>query len=499
MAYGDRYAPRPVPRPRPLVARADRPRRRWRPRLRGHRDAREHRRGDPDRAPRAPRRPPRAGHPRPVRPLGSTATLAAPRSEGRPPVIAVFGSSMNSGKSTVLGSIVNGLVGAGLQVAAGKSTGTGAGNDPHHFRDAGASTVLDFTDFGHATTYRLGDQRIREIFVDMVDELAATGPDVVVIEVADGVYREETRRLLEDPAFHERVDRVVFASQDALGAVAGMQVLDAAGVTTAAVSGVVTSSPGHQRGRPSPLRPRHRHLRPARAAHRAQPAAERSPRIVTDDTEQLEAETTPPMPPLLRGHRRGVMALLVATAPAHSACAVGVGLLVGVLLADVGQPTSAVLTDPAVPVLALPGLGATRYVDRVAAERLGQDYVQELRRGLVGHAMTSASAPSLGITIARSSNDPASVRNWVSLGIAPIIAPGPARRRVPRRAAGRRVAARARRRPAAGRAGHRLRAHLGPGLRAGPRAAPSPRLAGRPGRRHRDRRAGHRRRRWCRA
>lgn len=143
---------------------------------------------------------------------------------------------------------------------------------------------------------------------------------------------------------------------------------------------------------------------------------------MTDDTEQLEAETTPPMPPLLRGHRRSVMALLVATALAHSACAVGVGLLVGVLLADVGQPTSAVLTDLAVLVLALLGLGATRYVDRVAAERLGQDYVQELRRGLVGHAMTSASAPSLGITIARSSNDLASVRNWVSLGIAPIIA-----------------------------------------------------------------------------
>lgn len=160
-----------------------------------------------------------------------------------PKVIAVFGSSMNSGKSTVLGSIVNGFVNAGMEVAAGKSTGTGAGNDPHHFRDAGASTVLDFTDYGHPTTFRLGHERIREIFVDMVDELAASGPDVVVIEVADGVYQEETRRLLEDPAFHERVDRVVFASQDALGAVAGLQVLDGAGVTTAAVSGVVTSSP----------------------------------------------------------------------------------------------------------------------------------------------------------------------------------------------------------------------------------------------------------------
>lgn len=160
-----------------------------------------------------------------------------------PKVIAVFGSSMNSGKSTVLGSIVNGFVNAGMEVAAGKSTGTGAGNDPNQFRDAGASTVLDFTDFGHPTTFKLGHERIREIFVDMVDELSATAPDVVVIEVADGVYQEETRRLLEDPAFHARVDRVVFASQDALGAVAGLQVLDSAGVTTAAVSGVVTSSP----------------------------------------------------------------------------------------------------------------------------------------------------------------------------------------------------------------------------------------------------------------
>lgn len=143
---------------------------------------------------------------------------------------------------------------------------------------------------------------------------------------------------------------------------------------------------------------------------------------MTDDTEQVEVERTPPMPPLLRGDRRGTMALLVATALAHSACAVGAGLLVGVLLGDVGQPTTEVLADLGILLLALVGLGATRYVDRVVAERLGQDYVQEIRRGLVGHAMTSTSAPSLGITIARSTNDLASVRNWVSLGIAPIVA-----------------------------------------------------------------------------
>ena len=128
------------------------------------------------------------------------------------------------------------------------------------------------------------------------------------------------------------------------------------------------------------------------------------------------------MPPLLRGPRRLLMALLVATSIAHTACAIGAGLLVGVLLRDAGRPAREVGVDVAVLLGALVGLGATKYVERVVAERLGQDYVQQIRRGLVEHAMTAASAPSLGITIARSTNDLASVRNWVSLGIAPLVA-----------------------------------------------------------------------------
>lgn len=129
-----------------------------------------------------------------------------------------------------------------------------------------------------------------------------------------------------------------------------------------------------------------------------------------------------PMPPLLRGRRRTLMALLVVTALAHSACAVEAGLLVGELLGDAGQPRRMIMVDLAALAMVLAGLAITRYADRVIAEKLGQDYVRQLRRGLVAHAMTSPSAPSLGITIARSTNDLASVRNWVSLGIAPLVA-----------------------------------------------------------------------------
>ncbi|WP_413455564.1 DUF1611 domain-containing protein [Glutamicibacter sp. FR1] len=161
----------------------------------------------------------------------------------RPPVIAVLGTSMNSGKSTTLGCLVNGLVNSGMAVAAGKATGTGAGNDPDLFTDAGAFSVCDFTDFGFPTTYRLDYETVRDLLVAMIREQSATGADAVVIEIADGLFQGETSRLLLDPVFSEHVDRVLFSAQDALGALAGERILREAGLDVAAVSGVLTASP----------------------------------------------------------------------------------------------------------------------------------------------------------------------------------------------------------------------------------------------------------------
>ena len=77
----------------------------------------------------------------------------------------------------------------------------------------------------------------------MVDELSEPGTDVVVIEIADGVYQSETSRLLVDPVFDEVVDHVVFAAADALGASAGVSLLQSLGHRVTACSGVVTASP----------------------------------------------------------------------------------------------------------------------------------------------------------------------------------------------------------------------------------------------------------------
>jgi hypothetical protein len=128
-------------------------------------------------------------------------------------------------------------------VAAGKVTGTGAGGDTHLFVDSGAKPVLDFTDFGFASTYLLPPEQVRAIFVALLAELGRDGPDAIVVEIADGLFQPETARLISDPVFAATVDHVVFAAGDALGAAFGCAKLAGVGLPVSAVSGLLTSSP----------------------------------------------------------------------------------------------------------------------------------------------------------------------------------------------------------------------------------------------------------------
>ncbi len=161
----------------------------------------------------------------------------------RPLTFAVVGASMNSGKTTTAAHLVRGLRRAGINVGAAKTTGTGAGGDVWLMSDAGAFPVYDFTNAGYPSTYQIGADAVRGIFTSLTDRLAADGCEAIVIEIADGLFQDETARLLVDPVFTGRVDAVLFASQDALGATAGVRWLSDRGLAPLAVSGLLTSSP----------------------------------------------------------------------------------------------------------------------------------------------------------------------------------------------------------------------------------------------------------------
>lgn len=160
-----------------------------------------------------------------------------------PPVIVVAGTAMNSGKTTAAASLIKGLQRAGWRVGAAKVTGTGAGGDFWHMKDAGAVCVVDFTDAGYASTYMLAPQEVEKVFLRLLSHLGLLRLDAIVVEVADGILQMESAGLLASPGFSYYCDGLLFAASDSMGAVAGVQWLQMKGLSVAAVTGSLTTSP----------------------------------------------------------------------------------------------------------------------------------------------------------------------------------------------------------------------------------------------------------------
>ncbi len=157
-------------------------------------------------------------------------------------VLGVFGASMNAGKTTAAVSLAHGLSRAGYAVAGAKVTGTGSFGDFLAFEDTGIAT-FDFTDAGLASTYRVALSRIQESFETLVGHAAAQGAQIVVVEIADGVFQQETAAILENSAIGKRLDGLLFAAPDALSSAGGVQALERYGQRPFAISGMVTCSP----------------------------------------------------------------------------------------------------------------------------------------------------------------------------------------------------------------------------------------------------------------
>jgi hypothetical protein len=155
--------------------------------------------------------------------------------------IVVVGSSMNSGKTTAVASITQGLSRAGLAVGAGKATGSGSGKDRWAYVDAGASYVADFLDYGMPSTFGYPPEQLKSTMRAICDELAGAGADAVVLEIADGILHAETAWLLDHLV--EVADAIVFAAVDSLSACHGVQILREHRLPVQAVTGLVTRSP----------------------------------------------------------------------------------------------------------------------------------------------------------------------------------------------------------------------------------------------------------------
>lgn len=162
--------------------------------------------------------------------------------ESRPPTLAVVGTSMNSGKTTTINRLVVGLRDAGHLPGVTKVTGTGSGGDFWVMLDAGAHAMLDFTDAGLPSTFGTDLAVLEATTSRLIDHLVGSGCGSILVEVADGLLQHETSHLLRSQSFRERIDGVIFAAGDAMGALGGLATIEAMGIPVVAIAGRLTRS-----------------------------------------------------------------------------------------------------------------------------------------------------------------------------------------------------------------------------------------------------------------
>ncbi len=159
------------------------------------------------------------------------------------PVLIVVGTGMNAGKTTVVSQIIHDLTEQGLRVAAGKLTGSVSNRDSDEMRAASAASVIDFSDYGFPSTYLAEPSEISALWTTILAASARGRPDLMVMEIADGILERETAMMLADPLFGSHVSGVVLAADGPLSALAASERLGRLGYPLLAVSGALTSAP----------------------------------------------------------------------------------------------------------------------------------------------------------------------------------------------------------------------------------------------------------------
>lgn len=156
--------------------------------------------------------------------------------------IVVCGSSMDSGKTHTVMSLILGLQRSGARVAGIKLTGTATGKDTWNMLDAGACVALDFVDGGYPSTYLCSADELVSLYGLLVGHAGAAAADWVVVEIADGLLQQETAALLRHLEFQSAVDAWMFAAGDPMAAESGARLLRHVGIEPIGMSGIVSMS-----------------------------------------------------------------------------------------------------------------------------------------------------------------------------------------------------------------------------------------------------------------
>ena len=157
------------------------------------------------------------------------------------PLVLVAGTCMNSGKTFAATQLIKHFTHAGYRVAAAKLTGIACLRDTLNMEDHGAVRTLSFLDCGYPST--VSAPHLPAIAKALIAELNTVEPDVIVLELGDGIIGGyNVHVLFEDPELMRFTAATVFCASDFVGAWGGIRLLEAQGVPITVISGAVTDS-----------------------------------------------------------------------------------------------------------------------------------------------------------------------------------------------------------------------------------------------------------------
>ncbi len=160
-----------------------------------------------------------------------------------PPVLVVTGTCMDSGKTLFLSELIQELTRDGLAIAGGKLTGIACQRDLLAMEDHGAMATASFLDVGHTSTVDLSPARLVEAARDIVSYLASFGPDLIALELGDGLLGDYGGlELLRHEEFRDWVRMHVFCASDPVGAWGGKRLLAESGIEIDLFSGPCTDN-----------------------------------------------------------------------------------------------------------------------------------------------------------------------------------------------------------------------------------------------------------------
>lgn len=139
------------------------------------------------------------------------------------PVVALAGTCMDSGKTAAACAIISRLRHLGMHIAACKATGVSLRRDILAMEDAGAAETMIFSDLGIVTTTADNGPALTKY---MLSYLARQRPDVIVIELGDGLmgaYGVEA--ILSDKDICDVLTAVILCANDPVAAWGGTKIL----------------------------------------------------------------------------------------------------------------------------------------------------------------------------------------------------------------------------------------------------------------------------------